>query len=310
VGEGGGSADDWMKNLDDKQISKGMAALGEIKAALSAEETAADASLIARLSTEYYRVIPTSSGRKAPPPLDTLDVVGEKEHQLEFWLRMGFEETGGLVDNPIKGIWELPLPATLRAACTPHGVSDASSIKSSVARGKKLAAAKAGGPVKPMDGEKYGSIVLYTGNSCYRELNKALRQEHKEVPKYMPYLRLLFEAMDAMPKAKVRLWRGIAADLFDEYEEGKTITWWSVSSCTSDEEVAREFMSQLGGVASLIVLDTHTALDVTPLSVYPKEKESLLPPGTQLKVLSRKRTGKVVEIHVEELDSAVEPRPA
>jgi hypothetical protein len=43
-------------------------------------------------------------------------------------------------------------------------------------------------------------------------------------------------------------------------------------------------MSQLGGVASLIILDTKSALDITPLSVYPKEKESLLAPGTRLKV--------------------------
>ena len=49
-----------------------------------------DMALFAKLSTEYYRAIPTSSGRKAPPPLNSLAVVGEKEHQLEFWLRMGF----------------------------------------------------------------------------------------------------------------------------------------------------------------------------------------------------------------------------
>jgi len=129
------------------------------------------------------------------------------------------------------------------------------------------------------------------------------------VPKFMSYLRLLFEAMDLMPKKKVRLWRGIAADLYDEYEPGKVITWWSVSSTTSDEGVARGFMSQLGGVASLIVLDTHSAIDITPLSVYPNEKESLLAPGTRLKVVSRKREGNVNELHVEEVDSAVEPRP-
>ena len=125
----------------------------------------------------------------------------------------------------------------------------------------------------------------------------------------MSYVRLLFESMNLMPKKKVRLWRGIAADLYDEYEPGKIITWWSVSSTTSDEGVARGFMSQLGGVASLIVLDTHSAIDITPLSVYPNEKESLLAPGTRLKVISRKREGNVNELHVEEVDSAVEPRP-
>jgi hypothetical protein len=166
----------------------------------------------------------------------------------------------------------------------PYGVSDLGSISSSVARGKVLAKSRAGGPIKSMSADKYGAIVLYTGNSIYRELNRALREVHAEVPKYLRYLRLLFEAMDAMPTRSVRLWRGIAADLYDEYEPGKVITWWSVSSTTADESVARGFMSQLGGVASLIILDTKSALDITPLSVYPKEKESLLAPGTRLKV--------------------------
>ena len=65
------------------------------------------------------------------------------------------------------------------------------------------------------------------------------------MPKFIPYLRLLFEAMDCMPKRKMTLWRGIAADLYDEYEPGKVITWWSVSSTTADEKVARRCLKLL-----------------------------------------------------------------
>ena len=43
----------------------------------------------------------------------------------------------------------------------------------------------------------------------------------RQVPRYLPYLRLLFSAMDHMPKVDNVLWRGIAADLYDTYEEGK-----------------------------------------------------------------------------------------
>jgi predicted DNA-binding WGR domain protein len=302
--------DDWQKSLDDKQIQKGITALEAIKAALLDQDQAQDKALIAKLSTEYYRAIPTSSGRKAPPPLDSLQIVGEKLKELEFWLRMGFEDMTELLANPIKELWDTPLQPTLSAACEPYGVSDKYSITSSVSRGNTLAKKKAGGPIKKMNGEMYGAIVLYTGNSCYRQLNQALRLEHKEVPKYMSYLRLLFEATVAMPTAKVRLWRGIAADLYDEYEPGKVIVWWSVSSTTAKESVARGFMSQLGGVASLIILDTKSAINITPLSIYPNEAESLLMPGTRLKVISRERVGKVNEIHVEEVDSAVEPPSA
>ena len=34
-------------------------------------------------------------------------------------------------------------------------------------------------PARPS--HRYGAIVLYTGNSCYRELNRALREVHSEV---------------------------------------------------------------------------------------------------------------------------------
>ena len=89
-------------------------------------------------------------------PLDTLQLVGEEEHVLGFWLkmgfedtagltyaqacsrmltyahvcsRMGFEDTAGLAANPIKGIWEQALPSTLRDACLPYGVSDEANVR-------------------------------------------------------------------------------------------------------------------------------------------------------------------------------------
>ena len=46
---------------------------------------------------------------------------------------------------------------------------------------------------------RYGAIVLYTGNSIYRALNKALREQHTAVPRYYPYLRLFFDAIQRMP---------------------------------------------------------------------------------------------------------------
>ena len=91
-------------------------------------------------------------------------------------------------------------------------------------------------------------------------LNQALRANHEAVPKFMPYLRLLLDALKCMPKKPATLWRGIAADLYDEYEVGKELTWWTVSSCTADEEVARSFMAQLGGgAATLLTLETTCA---------------------------------------------------
>ena len=75
------------------------------------------------------------------------------------------EETGTIVDNPLGGLWDMALPPTLKEACLPYGVSDLGSISSSVARGNLLAKSKAGGPIKSMSADKYGAIVLDTGNS-------------------------------------------------------------------------------------------------------------------------------------------------
>jgi len=345
-GDEGGEGEAPLGKLSEEQIRKGQAVLEELKQVL--ESGKGNSSAIASLSSQFYSLIPTVTGRVAPPPISTPELLGAKEAQLLFWLKMGFEgvtytppplPTGKQqvkaaakvekeavqLENPIEGLFDLPVPKTLKEAA--QHISDNSSINSSVKRGEKLAKEKAGKPVKPLDADRYGAIVLYTGNSIYRKLNLALRQFHQDVPPYMSYLRLLFESMAAMPQKKLTLWRGIAADLYDEYEEGKVITWWTVSSCTADKSVAQNFMKQLGGTATLLTLDTTSAMDITPLSIYTNEKESLLMPGTKLqvwgcgevwlraahashairvgvKVLSRSKKGKLVEIHVKEVGNS------
>ena len=75
AGDGQGSA---IGKLTAAQIEKGMAVLVQLKSVLesdaswlSSEEGKTE---VEQLSTAYYKAIPTSVGRKAPPPLDTLQV--------------------------------------------------------------------------------------------------------------------------------------------------------------------------------------------------------------------------------------------
>ena len=59
-----------------------------------------------------------------------------------------------------------------------------------------------------------------------------------------------------------------------------------------------------GGAPLIYVRVICDPLHSAPLrSFYPHEAESLLLPGTRLRVVSRKRVGNVAEIHVEEVDS-------
>ena len=175
------------------------------------------------LSGRFYSLIPTKSGFTRPPAIDNGELLGAKLSLLEFWLRMGFEDMNGSKRTaPIAGLLELPLPESLGDAAA--DASDSAAIENSVARGTELAAKQAGGPQPKMDKELYAAIVLYTSNSTYRALNGALCSENREQDqKYFRYLRLFIEAMGRMPQREGRLWRGISANLFDQYAEGKVI---------------------------------------------------------------------------------------
>ena len=94
--------------------------------------------------------------------------------------------------------------------------------------------------------------------------------KHAQVPRYLSYVQLFLSAAACMPKKPATLWRGIAADLYNEYEVGKVITWWTVSSTTAAENVARAFMAQLGGTATLLTIETTSAMHIAPLSIYPQ----------------------------------------
>merc|ERR1712166_785218 len=215
---------------------------------------------------------------------------------------MGFEDmeqdTEGL--TPIGGVMELNLPSTLLAAAA--AVAPGGEITRCTSTGSTLAQKQAGAPTRKMNQELYGAILLYTGNAIYGKLNKALRDENRAgVKKFFKYLRVLLEAFDYLPKQNRKLWRGISVDLYDQYKVGDTITWWSVSSTTSDQQVARNFCGGCRGKCTLVTVEAKTACDISALSFYSSEKESLLAPGTQLKVKSSKRVGNVTEITMEEV---------
>eukprot|EP00756_Hemistasia_phaeocysticola_P012214 Hpha_TRINITY_DN15178_c4_g3::TRINITY_DN15178_c4_g3_i1::g.129676::m.129676/K10798/PARP; poly [ADP-ribose] polymerase len=293
---GGGAEAAPLGKLSESQIQKGMGVLQEIEAELKGGNAKAK---LESLSSRFFTLIPTEFGRRVPEAIRTEDKLREKEELLKFWLRMGFEDESredeaGL--TPIEGVMNLAIPATLAASVSGTGCG-MGSVYSSDKRGEELAKKQAGSPNIKMEGKLYAAIMLYTSNAIYGALNKALREENRNsVKKYFNYLRLLMEAMNTLPHKNVTLWRGIPVDLHDQYKVGSTQTWWNVSSCTSDIKVAKNFMSGCGGHCSLLTIKAKSATDISCLSFYQNEKESLLAPGTQLKVESCKRAGKVTEI--------------
>jgi len=297
----GGDEESPIGKLSESQIAKGQKVLAELETAL--DDGKGHGKLV-ELSSKFFTVIPTVFGRRRPVPITTMDMLHENEERLKFYLRMGFEELEDAHLDPISGVADLPLPTSLKAAAS--SVCSASDIKASEKKGKQLAKMQAGNPKKKMGAHLYAAIMLYTSNAIYRSLNKVLREENRRgVKKYFKYLRLFLEAMKQLPAQQTSLYRGISVDLHDQYKVGSTVTWWGVSSCTSDEEVARNFMNGCGGKCTFFTLDVKSACDISCISFYSNEKESLLAPGTELKVISKNKKGKITEIQLEEVGRVV-----
>jgi len=300
--EGGGDSAP-MGKLTEAQIGKGQVVLDKIAEELKKKSSNKDK--LDKFSSEFYTLIPTITGRTRPPAISTDEMLQAKVELLKFYLRMGFDEVETDKSlSPISGVMQLPVPATL-AACGVGGASVSSSTK----QGEDLAKKQAGSPTKKMDAKLYAAFMLYTSNAIYQDLNKCLRDQNRsKIQKYFKYMRLLFEAMDHLPKQNRTLWRGISVDLFDssDYSVGKNIVWWSVTSTTADQNVARNFTKGCGGKCTLFTIDTKTSTDISQMSFFGNEKESLLAPGTELKVVSKKRNGNVAEIHLKEVGRVIQ----
>merc|ERR1719359_935061 len=89
------------------------------------------------------------------------------------------------------------------------------------------------------------------------------------------------------------------------YQVGNTITWWGVSSCTSDQKVAQNFANSCGDNSTFLTIEAKTACDISQVSFYANEAESILLPGTQLEVLASKKTGTKSEISLREVGRCV-----
>mmetsp|Transcript_56620 Transcript_56620/g.165587 ORF Transcript_56620/g.165587 Transcript_56620/m.165587 type:complete len:501 (+) Transcript_56620:80-1582(+) len=302
---GGGQDQAPMGKLTEAQIGKGQAVLEQIQAEM--KKRGGDAKKLEVLSSEFYTLIPHNFGRNRPPAIVSDDMLQAKMELLKFYLRMGFEEIeeeAGI--TPVSGVMQLALPKSLNEAAT--GLCTKGDIDKSSKKGEELAKKQAGKPSRKMEAPLYGSIMLYTANAIYRDLNQCLRDENRaKLRKYFKYLRLFFESMACLPKRKVTLWRGLSVDLHgnSQYKVGNTVTWWGVSSCTADINVAKNFAKGCGGKCTIITVESETASDISQITFYSNEKESLLCPGTQLQVKSNKMNGNVCEITLKEVGRVI-----
>jgi uracil DNA glycosylase len=204
-------------------------------------------------------------------------------HQL-YLERLSSVKDEGLVLPAITGVFDTPL-MDFRDAVSP--VAELLSgldrhVQRSHEFGKRRVDETAGAG---LTADAVAALYLYTCESAfYREINAILRNpDRSKVVPYLPYLRLLFSAVSGLPVRTQPLWRGVPLDLRAQYPVGGTVTWWGVSSCTSELGVARAFLGGRGK-RTLFEVQPARAVGIRDFSAFTGEEEFILLPGTQLKV--------------------------
>lgn len=155
-----------------------------------------------------------------------------------------------------------------------------------------------------LSADAIAALCLYTCESTFnREINAMLRSpDRARLVPYLPYLRLLFSAVSQLPVRTSPLWRGVSLDLRTQYPLGRTVTWWGVSSCTSEPGVARSLLGSRG-MRTLFEVSPARAVGIRDFSAFTGEEEFLLLPGTQLKVTDvRTERGGLCTVGLTELE--------
>ncbi|RKT19356.1 uracil-DNA glycosylase [Streptomyces sp. 1114.5] len=225
-------------------------------------------------------------------------------HQL-YLDRLASVKDEGLVLPAITGVFDTPLMG-FREAVAPvaellRGLDRHVTLSHDFGKRRVDEAAAPG-----LSADEIAALYLYTCESAfYREINAVLRSpDRARLVPYLPYLRLLFAAVSRLPVRTAPLWRGVSLDLRRQYPLGKTVTWWGVSSCTSELGVAQAFLGSRGK-RTLFEVRPVRATGIQSFSAFTGEEEFILLPGTQLEVTDvRTERGGLCTVTLTELAEA------
>ncbi|MFG2874588.1 ADP-ribosyltransferase domain-containing protein [Streptomyces sp. NPDC048337] len=224
-------------------------------------------------------------------------------HQL-YLERLTSVKDEGLVLPAITGVFDTPL-MDFQDAVAPV-TETLSGLTGHIERSRDFGKRRADEMSGSLSADAIAALYLYTCESAfYREINAVLRSpDRTRVTPYLPYLRLLFSAVAGLPTHTQPLWRGVSLDLRAQYPVGRTVTWWGVSSCTSELSVARSFLGSRGK-RTLFEVTPAQAVGIRSFSAFTGEEEYILTPGTQLKVTDVKsERGGLCTVRLTEVDAA------
>ena len=228
------------------------------------------------------------SAQAAGPDADTADRMGAfiastmELHKL-YLERLASVKDEGLALPAITGVFDTPL-LDFRSAIAPV-TKLLPNLDWYVELADEFGHERAADGAHGLSADDIAALYLYTCESAfYRRMNATLRDpDRSRVVPYLAYLRLLFSAVSRLPVRTEPLWRGVALDLRAQYPVGATVTWWGVSSCTSELSVARSFLGGRGR-RTLFEVRPVRAVGIREFSAFRGEEEFILAPGTQLTV--------------------------
>lgn len=189
---------------------------------------------------------------------------------------------------PLKGYESVPL-VSLEAAAIPL-ITCVTGIEGYVETVKKKCQKYALPAELTID--QAASIALYTMEtssndpSVYRQLNAILRSEDKKLlPPWYLYIKLLLTALSHFPSTRRFVYRGVASSLYKTYGKNSIVTWWAFSSCATEVDVLTTFLPTTGA-RTMFTIECDSGKDISCVSDFPNEKEVLLLPETQFRVIA------------------------
>jgi hypothetical protein len=204
--------------------------------------------------------------------------------------------------TPIFGFWDFPL-VSLKESLEPFA-SKMPKIQRSIKEAKRHCHYPS---EHDLTRDESAAILLYTieagEQSFYSILNKVLREEDRKlVIPWFPFLKLFDTALEKLPAVQDCIWRGIAGDYSRLYKTGAVITWWNLSSCSFELDVVQTFLKS-EQKSTLFMIQARNGKNLAGYSLFPHEKEVLLPMGTKLLVKNQGvQLGQLNVIHLVEMD--------
>jgi hypothetical protein len=151
---------------------------------------------------------------------------------------------------------------------------------------------------------EWGGYALWHRYHLYETFNADLRsKDSSRIKVWFRYLKLLVTALDKIPSIEITVYRGINRDFGKLYAKDTKFIWGSLTSCTRSKEKASEFAGNSSG--TVFAISTKKGKDIAEYSMYKTEKEVLLYPGTEYRVvqgptLERIRNQQNYFIHLED----------